>query len=357
MSVEITVPGRLCLFGEHSDWAGGMRAAWPSLSPGACIACGTDQGLTVRAAPLSAEVRLSWVVEGDGRSAAPPPLTLPAQVGALSAAAAAGGFWSYAAGTLAEVIAAHPQVRGLDLACVAMDLPMKKGLSSSAATCVATARAASAAFQLDLSDAQVMELAYRGELRTPSRCGRLDQVCALGRRISWMGFDGDALTLEPVPVGAPLHLLIVDLGGAKDTVRILADLQACFPDAAGPVAAGVRRALGAEGLSLTRAARQAIASGDAPTLGRLMTEAQALFDAQVAPACPSELRAPRLHGLLEHRPLAPLIYGGKGVGSQGDGTAQLLTRGPDARRRAQATLAADLGMMSWPLTLEPEPGA
>ena len=60
--------------------------------------------------------------------------------------------------------------------------------------------------------------------------------------VAILEFDGDALTLEPVPVGAPLHLLIVDLGGAKDTVRILADLQACFPDAAGPVAAGVRRA-------------------------------------------------------------------------------------------------------------------
>ena len=24
-SIELFVPGRLCLFGEHSDWAGAMR--------------------------------------------------------------------------------------------------------------------------------------------------------------------------------------------------------------------------------------------------------------------------------------------------------------------------------------------
>ena len=45
---EIFVPGRLCLFGEHSDWAGGWRLRDPRIQPGRCLAAGTDQGLRAR---------------------------------------------------------------------------------------------------------------------------------------------------------------------------------------------------------------------------------------------------------------------------------------------------------------------
>jgi hypothetical protein len=39
--------------------------------------------------------------------------------------------------------------------------------------------------------------------------------------------------------------------------------------------------------------------------------------------------APVLHQVLNYEPLKPHIWGGKGVGSQGDGTAQFM---PAARR-------------------------
>jgi len=45
MTKELFVPGRLCLFGEHSDWAGGYRRADKSIAPGHCMAIGTDQGI------------------------------------------------------------------------------------------------------------------------------------------------------------------------------------------------------------------------------------------------------------------------------------------------------------------------
>lgn len=47
-----------------------------------------------------------------------------------------------------------------------------------------------------------------------------------------------------------------------------------------------------------------------------MCEAQRLFDARAAPLCPSQLASPVLHRVLAHAPIQPLIYGGKGVGSQ-----------------------------------------
>lgn len=34
---EVEVPGRVCLFGEHSDWAGSYRRTNSEVRPGACI--------------------------------------------------------------------------------------------------------------------------------------------------------------------------------------------------------------------------------------------------------------------------------------------------------------------------------
>lgn len=42
-----------------------------------------------------------------------------------------------------------------------------------------------------------------------------------------------------------------------------------------------------------------------------------------------ELTAPKLHRVLQHPKIQPLIYGGKGVGSQGDGAAQLIAKSKD----------------------------
>ena len=97
-------------------------------------------------------------------------------------------------------------------------------------------------------------------------------------------------------------------------------------------------------------ARLALAAGDAEALGRLMTEAQAVFDALVAPACP-ELRAPRLHEVLGHPAVRELAWGGKGVGSQGDGCAQLVARSAGARERLAARLEAELAVACLPLTV------
>jgi galactokinase len=340
------VPGRLCLVGEHSDWAGTYRRTHPSIAPGRCLVTGTEQGLWGEAERLDDALELSSVLP-DGRRADPARLPLSA----LDAAARAGGFWSYAAG-VAAVVRERWDVGGLRLRIVRNDLPLAKGLSSSAAVCVLVARAFARTWGLDVDVRGEMRLAYAGERRAGSACGLMDQVCAFGRRTTRLDFDGDAFDVRPIPVGAPLHLLVVDLCAGKDTRRILADLNACFPDTDGAVAAGVREALGARNLALVARAEAALAAGDAAALGAVMTDAQALFDAQVAPACP-ELRAPRLHAVLAHPAVRDLAHGAKGVGSQGDGCAQIVARGPAERDSLAARLARDLAVATLPLTVTP----
>ena len=180
--------------------------------------------------------------------------------------------------------------------------------------------------------------------------GGLIRSRLLGRDPTLLTFDGEDLGVEPVRSRRELWLLVVDLCGKKDTRRILHDLNRCFPDAPGSRAASVREALGSVNADVVGRARAAVEEGDADRLGHLMTEAQGVFDRDLAPVCP-ELRAPRLHQVLTHPDVRRLTFGGKGVGSQGDGCAQLVIRGPDEREELSQILERSLGMPSFPLTI------
>jgi len=57
-----------------------------------------------------------------------------------------------------------------------------------------------------------------------------------------------------------------------------------------------------------------------------MVKAQEFFDRFASPVCPEELTAPALHKLISYPLLKTHAWGAKGVGSQGDGTAQILAK-------------------------------
>lgn len=348
MSGALFVPGRLCLLGEHSDWAGGYRERFPEIAPGLCLVTGTDPGLHAEAEPLDDALEIEARLPDGTRQG---PERFPLEPAALDSAARAGGFFSYAAGVACEVLERH-RPGGLRIA-IRADLPVGRGLSSSAAVCVLVARAFARVHGLSVSVDDEMELAYAGERRTGSVCGRMDQICAYGHRPSLMHFDGPTLQVEPLLPGGAIPMLVVDLRRGKDTRRILADLNACFPDAPGAVARGVREALGEANRVLVQRGRAVLEAGDARGLGELMREAQARFDERIVPASPEQLRAPGLRQVLSHPAARELAWGGKGVGSQGDGSAQLVARGPGERDALAQRLTAELGVRCFPVTVAP----
>jgi UTP-glucose-1-phosphate uridylyltransferase/mevalonate kinase len=260
-----------------------------------------------------------------------------------------GGYWSYAAGVAFQAVT-HYSVGGIEIDNYASDLPLKKGLSSSAATCVLVARALNRVYDLHLTTRGEMDLAYRGEITTPSRCGRMDQGCAYGETPVVMDFDGDAIEIEKLQVGADLYFVLVDLKAHKDTVRILAALNRAFPFAGTKAQRLAQSYLGATNREIVCEAIKAIAGGDGRRIGVLMNEAQAQFDRNLTPLCPEELTAPVLHELLANTELAPLIWGGKGVGSQGDGSAQFVARGKEAQSALVGKLS-EMGYSALPLTM------
>lgn len=339
-SVELFVPGRLCLFGEHSDWAAAYRK-----HRGYCLVIGTEQGLRARATADESFTVESTVPNQVGRR-----LTCPWRAEDLLAAATdPDQFFRYCAG-VAHQMQRHPGVDGgLALEITAMDLPLGKGAASSAAVCILVARAFDSVYRLGLLPHEVMDLAYQGERLTGSQCGRMDQACIYGQTPVLVTFDGpDACRVEPISPGGRIDLLVVDLAGQKNTVGILADLQQAYAGSA-----DLQAALGIENERLVRRGYQALVDGDADAFGALMIEAQSLFDRCIGPHS-RHLASPLLHEVLALPELAPHVLGGKGVGSQGDGMAQFVARSGDHRRGATECIAGAYPQMTaLPLTIWP----
>lgn len=347
-SLDLFVPGRLCLFGEHSDWAGAQRAFNADIVPGEAIVTGIEQGLYATVARHDNFVVRS-AIPGEESLRLECPMSGPM----LKEIAREGVFYSYVAG-VASYVNENYSVGGMDICITKRTLPVKRGLSSSAAICVLVAKAFNRIYNLQLSVKGEMQVAYFGEQRTSSRCGRLDQACAFGVRPVHMVFDGNTFEAEGMVSSSTLYLVFADLMAEKDTIKILADLNRSFPYPQTPLDRDLHRALGADNQRIVTKARELIAQGDAKGLGVLMTQAQKLFDEKVAPACPSELTAPVLHSVLNDPAIAEWTYGGKGVGSQGDGSVQFIAKDKDCQAKLMQYLKDERRMDAYALTLPPQ---
>lgn len=344
--IHLFVPGRLCLFGEHSDWAGMYRTVNSDIEKGQAIVSGVEQGIYATAEKADRFIittspdfpeKESWECEMDSSK--------------LLEVAQQGGYFSYVAG-VASYINDNYRVGGVKITIEKRDLPIKSGLSSSAAICVLVARAFNQLYLLRMNIKGEMQAAFRGEQRTPSRCGRLDQACAYGVKPVQMEFDGVEIDSKPIRVGSTFHWVIANLMASKDTIKILADLGKAYPFANTDAEKKVQEALGRDNTEIVSKAKDLLIKGDAEGLGRLMKEAQALFDEKVAPMC-SELEAPVLHSVLKDPYISELTWGGKGVGSQGDGTVQFLAKDEKSAKKLQEYLKNEKGMPSFLLTLKP----
>jgi UTP-glucose-1-phosphate uridylyltransferase/mevalonate kinase len=348
--MKLFVPGRICLVGEHSDWAGGYRRINAQIEKGYTLITGTDQGIYAEVGPHPTSLVLTSTDQEGNREG---PVEIPMEPKTLLAEAQKGGYWSYIAGVAYQVLINY-HVRGLVIDNYKTDLPIKKGLSSSAAISVLAARAFNRVYDLKLTVRGEMELAYQGEITTPSRCGRMDQGCAFGNRPVLMIYDADRLETQELQVREPMYFVIVDLQAKKDTMEILNRLNRCYPFAENEVEHGVQELLGPINKRIVSQAVEAVNASDTQALGALMREAQAFFDRYAAPACPEELTSPVLHRLLSYEALEPHIWGGKGVGSQGDGTAQFICRSEADQEAVIQILARDLNMPGLKLTITPQ---
>ena len=324
----------------------------PTIPVGKCLISGTNQGLYARVSKCSDRlVILSTLDHGEQVVQADIALTDEA----LLSEATSNSVWSYICGVAFQMRKKFPHLGGIVLDNYKTTLPVKKGLSSSAAVCVLTARAFNELYQLNLTKRDEMEFAFLGETTTPSKCGRMDQGCAYGPKPILMTIDGDDLQVdEHVEIGGPIHLILVDLCASKNTPAILRDLQRSYPQPSCEVTRGVHKLLGQINHAIMDEALEALRKGCAKSVGRIMTRAQHEFDKYAIPSSPDHLTSPVLHKLLAHQPLQHHVHGGKGVGSQGDGSAQFVAKSRADQERAIRLIETDFGMSCLPLTIGAE---
>uniref|UniRef100_A0A7S2RRZ4 UTP--glucose-1-phosphate uridylyltransferase n=1 Tax=Mucochytrium quahogii TaxID=96639 RepID=A0A7S2RRZ4_9STRA len=349
LELELFVPGRVCLLGEHSDWAGSFRRFNDKICKGFTLVTGTNQGLYARVKRHPSKLVLTTTDNNGAKSSA----EFAMDRDTLLAVAREGGFWCYCAGVAYKMLTENI-VGGIEIDNYMTTLPLKKGLSSSAAICVLVARAFNKLYDLRLSVRGEMEYAYQGELLTPSQCGRLDQAVAFGSTPVVMSYDGEFTGVDKVLMNVELHMVIVDLCAQKSTVEILKSLQSAYPFAQNEDHENVHKMLGQLNkdivdralVLLTETRPNGLETGEEvlEALGKLFNEAQANFDKYGGKVCPSQLTAPVLHKCLAYGPLQKHIYGGKGVGAGGDGTAQLLCKSAEDQQEVAKIVRNELKM-------------
>lgn len=347
-SIDLFVPGRLCLMGEHSDWAGLYKTINADIVPGQAIVTGIEQGIYATVSKSD-----DFIVESSISAYKNEVLHCPMDSEKLRQIANTGSFFSYVAG-VASYVCENYSAGGIRVKITKMDLPIKSGLSSSAAICVLVARAFNVLYHLNLNTMGEMTIAYYGEQRTPSRCGRLDQACAYGINPVCMTFAGNEISVKPLKIKETLYFVIADLKGHKDTVKILSDLNKSFPFAASESDKKVQEALGKDNAAFISKGIKYLEEGNLEGYGMIMNKYQKNFDTKIAPVCSDELTAPKLHEILSDNVLTQWIYGAKGVGSQGDGTVQFLAKNQECQSKIIEYLKKEKKMKGFSLTIHPK---
>lgn len=316
----VEVPGRICLLGEHCDWAGGAALVVPM---DRVVRVRAEPADTLDATALLERRAIAWQ-DGEGG-----PLRF---VGAVADELDA---------RFGGVRGAHVHVDG--------DLPAGRGFSSSAAVCVALVRALGDLRGLTLDRSTEIEVAYAAEHdRCGVACGRLDPTAVAWGAPLFLRFLGEDVDATPVP--ASFELAVGSFSAPRDTAGILATLgryhrgDVPLRDFSAVQAVGaVRGAI--EGFAVQAGhARDALLDGDLVALGAAMNVCQDIYEEELMATLPV-LHAPGLVRAVRALRAAGAL-GAKFSGAGGDGSVIGLF--PGGGRVAAGVQALDkLGLASF----------
>ncbi len=186
-------PGRVNLIGEHTDYNDGFVLPM-AISRGIAVAFRTRADRLIRA--HSTSLGATATIALDDLDSAP-----------------RNDWAAYIAGVAWALTAEGRNVPGLDL-CVAADLPIGAGLSSSAAIEVAVARAFAAAGGWAFDPVQAARLCQRAENEFVGvQCGVMDQFAsAVSEEGCALLLDCRSLRHEPVPIPDSAVVVVMDTG-------------------------------------------------------------------------------------------------------------------------------------------------
>ncbi len=319
---SVWYPGRLCLVGEHCDWAGGSSLAIPVKRGIGVVARRADAGAGVRVRSELEGERLEgrWPVHGEVDPDGGPLRFVPAALHLLAS----------------RKLAAPPATLEVE-----SDLPAARGLSSSAAFTLAVLDALARLGGHRLEAEELAGMAFEVENGLLGvECGLLDQLSSASRApvlIRWGTDLPGGYRLERIPVDTPFHFLVGAFSEPRDTVGILAALNRVHRSGGRSTAHAF-----AAFTSAAEAAAAALVDGDATGLGSQMNRAQAAYEEHLEASLP-ELAAPRLAQACRRvRELGAL--GAKFSGAGGDGSIVAVFADREDAERAGSALESEFAL-------------
>jgi galactokinase len=191
---EVTgrAPGRVNLIGEHTDYNGGY--VLPTVLP---------QETRVLVARRTDRIIRAWSVDVG---------TPPADY-EIGNETRTRSWVDYVQGVTWALRERGAHIHGADL-LVTSNVPIGKGLSSSASLEIAVARALRALFHLSFDDVEIAMIAHRAETDfVGAPVGIMDQmVCSLGDESTALFLDAWTRAFEKVPIPADVELGVIDSG-------------------------------------------------------------------------------------------------------------------------------------------------
>jgi mevalonate kinase len=197
------------------------------------------------------------------------------------------------------------------------NIPMKKGLSSSAALCISVVKALNDLYNLGLSEDDFVRISYRAENGILGiGCGMMDQTAAAHKYPLFMDFQS-GFSYQRINLREPLHFVIVDVGGKRDTELILNTLNEFYHERKDPV---IVKTLGTYIPEIVRKAKTEMENRcRLEKIGDLMNSNQDLYNEGLKVYCPSELDSPKLYGAI-HDVREAGALGAKWIGAGGNGS-------------------------------------
>ncbi len=327
------VPGRLCLIGGISDLVVPYLSENKELQPGSAIAMRLDKGIYSYAEKSNKFIYSFNDVNYECKM----------EENKLENEANSDSFFSYMCGTLLYLLRNYKgKIKGMKLKITNMDLPIKKGLASSAAICITIVKHMNRLYNLNLTDDDIINIAYNGEHLAGSKCGILDQTTIVKGGIIHLTFLENETKVKQLNVKDNINVLAVDLNATKDTKQIMN----FFNEEMSKVQKNksIIEFFGNNNNSLVNSAIYYIEQGNAKDLGDVFFKFQDNMD-KFGDYC-SELKAPILHSILNDEYINKNIYGAKGCGSGGDGSVILVCKDSDTRNNVSNYLKNTYNMSS-----------
>ncbi|MCK5811930.1 MAG: hypothetical protein KAG94_03475 [Clostridiales bacterium] len=327
--MELFIPGRLCLFGEHSDWTSLYQKDNLNIPNGQALLLLLQQGIHAKISK-SQDIHITSTV-GQDLNKLIYHLDCEADISSLKPLVTSSTFFSYAASVCLYMIT-HYDTGGITINNDITTLPVKKGLASSASFSLLCVKAYNMVYNLKLSIEKQTSIAFQCELQTGSHCGKMDFSSAYDYPLLLTTFNNENVTFSKIKHSKPIYLVLVDLLGEKDTKKILNDLQIAYPFPNNKNEKDLHYFLGKGNQIYVKKAISCIKKGNALALGQLMNAHQKDFDKFVTPFSHEQLRSVILHKLLGDKTIINYTYGGKGVGSHGDGSAQFIAKNYESQQ-------------------------